>query len=163
MIYETSKGQISEINKDGTHLWMYRNPTGTSIYNQFDDIQGFDNSLFRGEKYPNNYPGFARQDLTPIEIVEDENSGSDVCINGIGVDSLILDTLLIQNPVIDNLLVLEETENVSFLKITDLTGKIIFSESIKKTEFFRIFLPSSLYLVQIITEKAIYVNKIVVL
>jgi len=163
VICETSLGQISEINKNGDHLWSYKNPTGTIIHNQFDIITGFDNSIFRGEKYPADFPGFSGQDLTPSGIIEDENSLSDFCINGLETVSLIHDTIFIQNPVLNNLLNLEPTEKIDALRITDLSGKEIFFERVTSAKPISIHLASALYVIQIITDDNSFSKKIIVL
>jgi len=163
VICETSKGQITEINKNGDHLWTYKNPTGTVIYNQYDVITGLDNSLFRGEKYPINYPGFAGQDLTPIGIIEDVNLLSEECIEGLSIVSFDLESISIVNPVLNNSLLISQTDLIKTISITDLTGKIVFSNSSITNEPISINLPSALYIIQITTDTNSFTRKIIVL
>lgn len=163
VICETSKGQISEINKNGDHLWSYKNPTGTVLYNQFDIISGTDNSMFRGEKYPVDYPGFSGQDLTPGDIIEDVNQISEDCINGLSTDEYQSDLFHIANPVVNNSLIINNPELITHIQITDFTGKIYISKSISTKTPLNIMLKSGLYLIKISTDMHSHTKKIIVL
>ncbi len=79
VICETAIGQITEVSKSGTVLWVYKNPSGTSITAQ-DSIPGAAaNSIFRGEKYPKNHPAFANVSISFNGTIENRNSISDLC------------------------------------------------------------------------------------
>lgn len=163
VICETSKGQISEINKNGDHLWSYKNPTGTVIHNQFDIITAADNSLFRGEKYPVDYPGFAGQDLTPGDIVEDVNPISEYCINGLGIEEYQSNLFQIANPVVNNNLIINNPELITYIQITDFTGKMYVSKTVSTKTPLNIMLKSGLYLIKISTDSHSHTKKIIVL
>jgi len=163
VVCETSKGQINEINKNGDHLWTYKNPTGTIIHNQYDEITGLDNSIFRGEKYPIDYPGFIGQDLTPSEIIEDVNPISNVCLNRLSVNSFNIISFKIVNPVLNNSLVINQTDLIKSISITDLTGKIVYSSTSIDDEPISINLQSALYIIQITTNTNFFTQKIMVL
>lgn len=86
IICERGKGQVSEISKSGEHLWTYKNPSGTFIYNQYETVTNTRNSLFRAEKYPADYPGFEGYDLVPQGLIEDQNPYSEACMTESGID-----------------------------------------------------------------------------
>ncbi|HHB52156.1 MAG TPA: T9SS type A sorting domain-containing protein, partial [Saprospiraceae bacterium] len=164
VICERSKGQISEINKNGQHLWSYKNPTGTVVYNQFDEIINLDNALFRGEKYPSNYPGFLGKDLTPIGLIEDQNSLSESCTDALGNDSFVLDTFYFQNPVQDHVLKLNHLEGIQAITISNIMGQQVFESTIPGKSSIEVFLPTAaVYTVQISTNRGIFTKKIIVL
>jgi len=132
IICETSLGRISEIKKDGTLIWSYKNPTGAgnNIYNQFTTSTN-DNSLFRGEKYPNSYIGFLGKDLTPSGIIENQNSNSNSCINLLDINEIELNTILVQNPIQENRIQFNKIANLDSVTIIDINGRIV-------SEFFNV-------------------------
>jgi len=125
MICESSLGRISEITKNGEHLWTYVNPTGNVIFNQFS-IPVL-NYIFRGEKYPPNYAGFSGQSMIPMGIIENQNAVSDTC----SVNDSLINTIsgniyydnLSQTPMDNTDLILKKLSGVSRDSIiTDLNG-----------------------------------------
>jgi hypothetical protein len=124
MICETSEGRISEIEKNGTLIWSYKNPTGadTTIYNQ-NEVNLTSNSIFRGDKYPSDYIGFTGKDLTPIGIIENQNSASENCINLLNVDVTELNNIKVINPIIGNLIKFNSTVELDTVKIYDINGR----------------------------------------
>lgn len=126
MICETSEGRISEIEKNGTLVWSYKNPTGvgTEIYNQ-NDTNVNSNNMFRGDKYPSDYIGFAGKDLSPIGIIENQNSASENCITLLNIDTTELNNIKVINPIIGNLINFNSTVELDTIRIYDINGRKI--------------------------------------
>jgi len=150
IICETSEGRISEIQKDGTLVWSYKNPTesGNNIYNQFATSTS-NNNLFRGEKYPNNYAGFSGKNLTPNGIIENQNSISTNCINSLTINEFELKTIKVKNPSEDNVIQFNKIVDLDSITIIDLNGRII-SEyfNVKNTQL-SITLEPSMYILKL--------------
>ena len=164
IICETSTGQVSEITKSGDHLWSYRNPTGTDgiVYDQFDnDI--FDNTIFRGEKYPIDYIGFTGKNLVPQGIIENENLISINCNTSL---SIIDDDMLyfnIINPVDQNSgIVFNKIVELDYISVFDLNGRVIYEEENFEGSSLNLNLRSSLYIVKFQRDKSIGYRKILV-
>lgn len=162
IITETSQGRISEIKKDGTLIWSYVNPTvsGTTILNQFD-IATSDNNIFRGEKYPSNYIGFLGKDLTPNGTIENQNSISNNCINLLTINQVELKTIIVNNPVEDNIIQFNRIVDLDTVTIIDLNGRIV-------SEFFNVqnnhistTLDSSIYILKLQKGSSIKYLKII--
>lgn len=85
---ETSKGRLTELDPDGDIVWIYTNPSGSQIYEQYTTSGEIStgNSIFRGEKYPKTYAGFAGHDLSPGAIIENENTNSELCNEGLSIN-----------------------------------------------------------------------------
>ena len=131
IIAENHFGQVSEVSKNGTVLWTYKNPTGTgsTVYDQFETA-GTDNSFFRAEKYPSNFIGFTGKDLTSQGIIENENAVSDVCImNALSVESFDFSNLIITNPVKEGLITFNGNPELDAIRILDINGKILFEQN----------------------------------
>ena len=77
ILCENSKGQLTEVTKNGEIVWVYKNPTGSNNYVQFDVVTSANNSIFRGEKYATDFAGFTGKDLTPQAIIEDARSAAE--------------------------------------------------------------------------------------
>ncbi|MFT5777136.1 MAG: hypothetical protein ACI837_000067 [Crocinitomicaceae bacterium] len=126
---ETPTGMISEITKAGEHVWSYRNPAGSGsvIYDQYDIITTADNGIFRGERYPSNYPGLAGEDLTPQGIIENQNVLSQSCI--LGTPEMDESSgIFVVNPVTEDRLVFNQWVTLDHLEIRDIMGKLVFSK-----------------------------------
>ncbi|MDO6803713.1 aryl-sulfate sulfotransferase [Wenyingzhuangia sp. 1_MG-2023] len=124
IICESSLGQVSEITKMGEHVWTYKNPSGNSIFNQFETFSPYSNSIFRAEKYPSNYIGFSGKDLSPKGIIENENSISSACAT-LSIVQYEINSIRITNPVIDNVLKFNQTIKLDAIRIIDVNGKVI--------------------------------------
>ena len=158
---ESSKGRFSEVAKDGTHLWTYRNPTyDTGIYNQFDEPTG--NALFRGEKYPTDYVGFTGRDLTPSSIIENVNGLSDTCINGLSVSNNDLESLTLINPVSNGAIQFNKAISLNAITIADVNGRIVYSIGAFSGNTLNTELLPALYFVKLQFEDAIETRKIIV-
>ena len=131
IICETSLGQVSEITKAGEHLWTYKNPSSDTIFNQFDQISNNFNSIFRAEKYPMDYIGFAGKDLMPKGIIENENSISATC-STLSIVQSEMNTLKILNPVSNNFLQFNKEIRLDYIKIRDVNGRAV----LRTTNFF---------------------------
>lgn len=124
MICETGEGRISEIEKNGTLVWSYRNPTGTNntIFNQ-NETNISSNSIFRGDKYPSDYIGFTGKNLTPYGIIENQNSVSENCANLLSVQTSELSNIKVINPSRGNLIKFNSTIQLDALIIYDINGR----------------------------------------
>lgn len=127
MICETSRGRISEINRNGDLLWSYISPSIDNgvIVSQFSTIAENVNGMFRGEKYLSNYPGFLNKDLTPSGIIENVNSNSQVCITNLNTDNFDSSSITIINPIYDNLIVFNQKINCDKISVYDINGRLI--------------------------------------
>jgi len=155
LICETSEGRISEISKSGQLLWIYRNPSGQIIYNQYDEIPDNDNSIFRGEKYPSDYEGFNDQDMYPMGIIEDQNSISDSCSNVVTVEDIKEDEFTVVNPINNGRVQFSRYVKFLSVSIIDLSGKVVFETGYFEGNSISIELNPSIYILKMISEKKI--------
>ena len=125
LIAESTVGQITEINKSGDILWVYKSPVGINIANQND--QPISNEFFRVQKYPTNFAGFANKDLTPKGTIENENELSAAC-RVVGIESLFFDDVYVVNPVSNGTLSFSKNVALDALTVIDITGKEVFQE-----------------------------------
>lgn len=162
-ICETTLGQISEITKNGNLVWTYKNPSGFSLYNQFDSIAD-DNSLFRAEKYPMDYPGFSGKDLTPKGIIENQNSNSDSCINNnnnSGITDINSEIISIVNPVENGKIQFNKSISLNSITIIDMTGKLVYTHGKFNGNSLEINLKPAIYILQLHSDKKIVTRKII--
>jgi len=162
LICESSKGNISEITKTGNELWVYKNPTGNTIYNQFQTILNSDNGIFRAEKYPNNFIGFSGQNLTPQGIIENQNDSSDDCILTTKIEELTNHNTSIVNPSRNGVLQFNKFVFYDKIIISDINGR----KALKKDNFsgtqLNMNLSSGMYYVHLIQDKTKEILKIIV-
>jgi hypothetical protein len=156
-------GQVSEITKAGEHLWTYRNPSGSLLYNQYAVIPANSNSIFRAEKYAPTYPGFAGQDLTPQGILEDQNAFTDTCRLFSAIEEDALSYISLTNPVENGVLVFGNAVNLDLLSIVDLNGKLVLSKTAFTGTELPVDLPAGMYFLRLSNGKAVRTTKIVVL
>ncbi|MCG9792939.1 aryl-sulfate sulfotransferase [Flavobacterium algicola] len=161
IICESSLGQVSEITKTGKHVWTYKNPSGTSLFNQFESVSPFFNSIFRAEKYPINYKGFSGKDLTPKGTIENENSISNTCAT-LSIVQNEINTIKIINPVIENILRFNQNIKLDVIKIIDVNGKEVFKTKNFINDHIRLNVKSGLYIIEFEKEKIIKRIKILV-
>lgn len=161
IITETSRGQVSEITKSGAHVWTYRNPSGEDIFEQYAAIPQNFNSIFRAEKYPIDYIGFAGKDMTPQGIIENENPVSAAC-STLSINESELTALRILNPVRDNILKFNKPLKLEHIKIRDLNGRVVYSDKNSFGDSHVIALNPGLYLVELRVANAVKQVKIVV-
>lgn len=125
---QTSLGRLVEVNLDGNIVWVYRNPAGSVIHNQFStnlEILG-DNGMFRGEKYRKDHPAFIGKDLTPGSIIEDVNVNSEVCIVNLSTPKVETKPLVkINNPVYNKTLQFHTSLENTNLTIYNVSGKMV--------------------------------------
>ncbi len=163
MICESSRGRISEITKSGTLLWSYANPDGDILYDQFDIITLSGNTIFRGEKYPENYIGFNGKDLTPSGIIENENSVSVTCNSTLSSpNNSLLNELSIINPVENNSVQFNKTIQLDELSIYDLNGRQIVKRLNINDDRVDVNLNSGIYILKVIKETEIVNFKIII-
>ncbi|TYA54754.1 aryl-sulfate sulfotransferase [Formosa maritima] len=132
ILCETSLGRLTEIDVNGNIVWIYRNPSGTVVFNQFATNLEIvsNNSLFRGEKYPKNHPAFDGKDLTPGSIIEDVNDNSTTCFENLSINShTISNKIRIKNPVLNNILQFNSVLNNASVSIYNISGQQIFNSS----------------------------------
>lgn len=163
LVTETDLGTATEILKDGTALWSYRNPTGQSgVYNQFDVINLNLNSLFRAEKYQADYIGFTGKDLTPQGLLENENENSDLCFL-LGVEDSELDLISLENPVVDGEIRFSETLDADLVLITNINGQEVYRQANFNADHISVHLTSGVYLIHVSNGNQIVSRKVVVL
>lgn len=162
MICENSLGQVSEITKEGVHLWTYRNPVGLSIFDQLDSITDAENRIFRAEKYPSDYLGFVGQDLSPQGIIEDENTKSDTCALSVGIAELEKVKIQIVNPVQYGRIQFTKGHVFDAIIISDLSGKIVYEQGYFEGSDLDIDLNPSMYIMQLLMGDDMEVIKIIV-
>lgn len=167
LICETSFGRISEITKTGNLLWSYKNPTGSIfdgtpiIYNHNSTIIGQDNGIFKCDKYPSNFIGFIGKDLTPIGIIETENTVSNAC-NALSIGSNNLKNISILNPIQNNSIEFNQHLEVNALTIFDLNGRTVFSQSNFSGNSLAIQLKTSIYFMHLQKNETTFVFKIII-
>ncbi|WP_179020498.1 aryl-sulfate sulfotransferase [Winogradskyella forsetii] len=128
VICESSKGRISEINNSGDILWVYRNPSGENIINQYTTEENiYFNNLFRAEKYPADYIGFSGKNLIPGSVIEDVNSNSVLCNQILSTDDAMHSEIkILTNPVENETIVFSsDLINSTLIDIYNLNGKLI--------------------------------------
>jgi len=76
-VCEAGSGRFFEIDPAGNVVWHYQNPDAGFIVNQGSTNGNFD--CYRAEKYPPDYAAFTGRDLTPMGIIENNNSVSNNC------------------------------------------------------------------------------------
>jgi hypothetical protein len=151
IICETSKGRISEITKTGVHLWSYKNPTGSVIYNQGDPL--IDNTIFRGEKYPSNYIGFIGKDLTPIAIIENVNVESSNCIASLDTEFFNISELQIVNPIQNKTMQFNKIITLDKIQIFDLNSRLVFEVENFTNDKLYLDLNSGIFIVKFINNE----------
>lgn len=163
IICESSLGQVSEITKTGEHLWTYRNPTGYGIYEQYGQNHLDNNTLFRAEKYPGNFPGFAGQDLSPKGIVENENPVAESCVITSVAEEVQLKNLIVVNPVTNHQITFSENVSLDAVRIFDTQGKLVYQRRAFQGKTIPTRLNPSIYFLQLVAEGRMEVRKVIVL
>lgn len=163
LITETSKGRISEIDRNGNLMWTYVNPTGqgAAIFNQFDAVPPPTNRMFRAEKYPANFPGFVGHDMSGTGIIEDQNAHSDTCAV-LGVDEIGAESIALVNPVKDKLLQFGTTLQHQHIQLFDLQGKCILEIADFSGKELKLAANSGMYLLNVSSGQSVAVKKIMV-
>ncbi|WP_308990406.1 aryl-sulfate sulfotransferase [Mariniflexile litorale] len=161
IICESSLGQVSEITKAGEHVWTYKNPSGNSIFNQFENVSPNFNSIFRAEKYPSNYIGFSGKDLTPKGIIENENSVSNACLT-LSIVQYEINNIRVINPVSGNVLKFNQNIKLDAIRIIDMNGRIIFTSKNFFDDHVPINVKSGFYIIEFEKEEIIRRIKIIV-
>ena len=161
IICESSLGQVSEITKTGEHIWTYRNPTGQSVFNQFDAISPNSNSIFRAEKYPSDYIGFSGKDLRSKGIIENENALSSSCAT-LSIVTSEIDNLKILNPVYNNVLKFNKEIMLDGIKIIDVNGKVVFKIKNFLNDHIFINVESGFYVIELQKKQEVQRVKIVI-
>ncbi|MGB0896723.1 MAG: arylsulfotransferase family protein [Flavobacteriaceae bacterium] len=163
MVCETGDGRISELKKDGTLVWSYKNPTGANgiIYNQNETNLNI-NDIFRGDKYPANYIGFNGKDLTPTGIIENENSVSTDCINSLDILESELQHITITNPVANNLLQFNTAVMLDLVTVYNLNGQVVAQYQNINSHQIELNIPPSLYILEVKKDDTVHYRKMVV-
>ena len=166
---ETSKGQISEINRAGEVLWVYRNPSGTKIYEQNEEPSS--NTIFRAEKYPADFIGFTGKDLTPKHVIQGNNFMSEKCSEyyfNLEIDTNTTTAFenelpLIANPVVDNALHFVKSVRINTLTIFDMNGRSVLKKDSFVGNRLELNLTPGIYIVKFVYEDRIRSRKILIL
>ena len=167
IICETSLGRVSEITKSGTLVWSYKNPTGPIVnlsptyYNQTDIIPIDANGIFRGEKYPPNFTGFTGHDLTPIGIIENNNTLSADCTALENPEFNSLDLSII-NPLKNKIIQFNKSIDADAITVFDVNGRVVFSIDLFTGNQLEIDLSQAVYFLQIQQGSFIKKLKIVI-
>jgi hypothetical protein len=149
LICETGMSRISEITKNGKLVWSFVNPSGSSIANQFDIPTGAA-SIFRAEKYPPNYLGFAGQNLMPQGIIEDQNDSSDVCISkAVGIVESKIKNIRLINPARNGRIQFNQNIEADELVILSINGKEVHKQKNFRGMNLEVCLSPGLYFLQI--------------
>ena len=162
MLCETSKGQVSEITKLGAVLWVYKNPTGVGIFNQFDSLQISDNEIFRADHYMPNHPGLIGQNLSAMGIIENQNSLSDACMITLEVATLESNEIQMSNPVKNGIIRFTEKIKLNKISITDLCGSIVFNQKEFIGQKLKINLTRGIYLLRMQSKEITTTRRILV-
>lgn len=161
IICETSKGQVSEINKNGDVLWVYKNPSGKIKFNQFEEPE--DNFMFRAEKYPADYIGFSQYDMTSKNIIEDENTISNICIENKNTNEFEDTLALIVNPVEDGTIKFTKNVDINTITILDISGRMIYKYDFFSGNSLEINLSSGIYFIQLKFDSRIETQTLLIL
>lgn len=157
IIAETSKGRISEIDRDGNLLWSYINPSGQdTIFQQDEEIISNSNRIFRGEKYPYDFVGFIDKDLSQKGSIEDQNSLTDSCELIIPTDLSEIKEIeyVFINPSKNGRLEFVDFEQFDRLRIINLEGKVLQSLSNFDGNKLNLNLSAGIYLVEVEQNQA---------
>ncbi|MBN2616074.1 MAG: aryl-sulfate sulfotransferase [Bacteroidales bacterium] len=124
MICETSIGRISEFSKAGELLWTYVNPSGITMAAQYEEpVQ---NLIFRAEKYPLDYPGFSGHELASLGLIEDVNSVSESCVQGVGIAAVTKEIPTVLNPVQNGVIRFSANIADAEVLVSDVMGRTIY-------------------------------------
>ncbi len=129
VICEGDEGHFFEVDTLGNTHWSYINPVG--ILGPVSQGQTPANSAtFRVTRYAPEYPAFAGRDLTPGAPVE-FNPLPEVCVlhtGGVGTapaPDAKMRIFVHGNPLVDQLILKNETENVLSVTVADAFGRLI--------------------------------------
>lgn len=162
MICQTSRGQITEITKTGELLWAYINPHGFGFTDQYETIQDAENTIFRGEKYSANHPGFEGKDMLPLGIIENENALSDTCSTTVDVNEVYLEKMSIINPVKNGMIQFTQPIESEEITIFDIQGKPIHQQSGFKGSHLQIMASPGIYILSVHYKGKHYSQKLFV-
>lgn len=162
LICETSKGQISEITKDGELLWVYKNPIAPIDLNQYDDPTDADNFIFRAHKYLSSYPGLMGQDLQSTTLIEDQNLLSDSCLIIMDVNESEKETITVVNPVINQFIQFNKPIKANKIAMYDANGRLIFARSNFDGKNLKIDCNPGLYILELESNKEVIALKVLV-
>ena len=158
---ETSKGQIVELNRNGEILWVYKNPLGKEIYNQYEVPVG--NFMFRAEKYPIDFIGFSQVNFKTLGLIEDQNSLSQNCEVALSVESIKVNELRIINPIRNGILRFSREVKVDNLNVFNITGQRVYNSNSLKKSALELNLKPGLYFISFFIANKFYQQKIMVI
>ncbi|WP_159021393.1 aryl-sulfate sulfotransferase [Formosa sp. L2A11] len=129
LLCETTAGRLTEITQNGEIAWVYRNPVGTTVYDQYiTDIEMFlANSIFRGEKYPKNYAAFTERDLTPGNTLENINTLSDACNTLSIYEEETVNKIAFTNPIENNTIQFYKVLTNVQISIYNALGQLLYN------------------------------------
>lgn len=103
-VSQGTTGEMFEINQEKELVWVYQNPVRNFIYDQGSDPDQLANSvdIFIVTKYPVDYQGFNGLDVSPSDILENENEVSVFCNNIVTTNSPQIESIdIFPNPTSD--------------------------------------------------------------
>lgn len=126
LVCETSKGRITEIDKQGNIYWSYVNPHGEEKFDQgSNNIET--NIIFRADRYPLNYLSNLERELpSGLSLIENNNRLSENCRYEILPVIAKQNDVQVINPVRNGVLLLKKGANqIQELRIYSNTGKLL--------------------------------------
>ncbi|MDV7187370.1 arylsulfotransferase family protein [Lutibacter sp. TH_r2] len=158
---ETSKGQITEINKNGDILWVYKNPSGSRIYNQAEDP--ISNAIFRAERYPIDYDGFSSIEKRKLSIIEDENSLSSSCESNLSVELIEASEFNVKNPVENGILKFTKYVTLEEITVYSFSGNKVFFQKSFTGESLNVPVQPGIYILTFKQNAQQYQKKILII
>ncbi|MDX1476648.1 MAG: aryl-sulfate sulfotransferase [Saprospiraceae bacterium] len=162
-----TQGRFFEIDTAGQIVWDYQSPVGTNGPVPQGETAVLDD-VFKIERYPPDFPGFAGRDLTPMEPVELDPWPSDCMIfsdtitivNGVATDRTFR---VFPNPAARSFRITAIDAERSDVQVRDLSGRIVFE--VREVEFpldiSSVHWPAGVYLVGITLPHGIRTFKLI--
>jgi hypothetical protein len=159
LICEGTSGKFFELDSRENIVWIYIQPIGNDGKAIAQGEASSSASIFRAEKYPQNYIGFKGRDLTPGDPIELNSDLSD-CQKVLSVPELVdAELIRFQNPVGDQLII-RTNLIVEKVELYNLQGqKILVANQEKNINF--TYIPSGMYFIKIFTDQGLLSKKII--
>lgn len=158
LIDDGDSGYLFEIDPSENIVWEYVNPMSTTGAMTQGDTPAF-NLVFRGLKFPVDYPAFAGKTLTPGPPVEINPDLSGCSILSVEEFALETATLVYPNPV-ENILTVESKQQIKNIEVYNLYGQMLISNA-GKNSIDLSTIATGIYLVKIQSELATITKKVV--
>ena len=141
LICEGSSGHFFEVDSTGKLVWDYINPVSSNgILNQFNNP--VNNSVFKIERYPADYPGLQGKDLTPGQPIEGnplpyncdivpEDTIRDSIINSMSYIQPDNQVIIYPNPVQEELNISFSQAKEAEIQVINLMGSVVYKAETK--------------------------------